>query len=94
MSQKLNPVVRYVCNIALGLDCLGNAFWGGSHVETISSRLGRIKAKNGGQIPWYRPARYLAVALDMIQKDHCENSIEKDPEDLQEIKDESIIDKP
>jgi hypothetical protein len=83
--------LRWGLNIALGFDQLGNTIWGGCPDETISSRLGRIKEKNGGKIPWYRPARYLAWALDKIQKDHCENAIEHDEE--QEIENESVFDK-
>ena len=87
----MNKVGRYFLNIALGLDQLGNTFWGGSPDETISSRLGRIKEANGGTIPMTRPwARALSWCLDKIQKDHCEQSIEHD--ELQQIRDESVFD--
>ena len=87
-----NKIGRYFLNIALGLDQLGNTFWGGCHDETISSRLGRIKTANGGKIPWSRPwPKIMDWALDKIDKNHSIKSIEKD--EFKQIKEESVFDK-
>lgn len=88
----MNPVFRYILNNLLALDQTWNVRFGGCPDETISSRLGRIKQKNGGKIPAYRPiARFLAWGLDKIQKNHCENAIETD--EAAEIREQSLFDK-
>jgi hypothetical protein len=70
-------IARYCYNILLSFDQLGNSMLAGDPDETISSRLGRIKATYGGRIPWTRPlARVTERALNVIQKNHAERSIE------------------
>lgn len=87
----MNKVARYFLNVALGLDQLGNALLAGCVDETISSRLGRIKAAHGGKIPWSRPwARMLDAGLDVIDRDHSIKSIEKD--EFAQIRAESVWD--
>jgi hypothetical protein len=92
-SKAVNPVARYSANVIIAMDQLGNALWGGSPDETISSRLGRIERHYGGRqnIPWYRGgARVLNWALDKIQKDHCVRAVEED--EMQQIRQESVFD--
>jgi hypothetical protein len=64
-------------NVLVSLDQLGNSVLAGDPDETISSRLGRIKAKYGGTIPWTRPvARIAERILNKIQRRHVEQSVE------------------
>jgi hypothetical protein len=87
----MNPVVRYLLNLALGLDRLGNAICGGSSGETMSSHMGRIKEAHGGSIPWTRPfAKIVDAGLNVLQKDHSEHAIERD--EFNQIREESVID--
>jgi hypothetical protein len=80
---------RWAMNILLSIDQLGNSLLGGDPDETISSRLGRIKLKWGGKIPWSRPvARLTELVLNRIDKDHCVEAIEQDEGD------KGIIDRP
>jgi hypothetical protein len=68
---------RWAMNILLSLDQLGNSVLGGDPDETISSRLGRIKLKWGGAIPWTRPvAKITDWLLDRIDKNHSIDAIE------------------
>ena len=72
-------IARWPMNILLSLDQLLNSVLGGDPDETVSSRLGRIKVKFGGRIPWTRPvARLTDMVLDWIQKGHSIKAIEKD----------------
>lgn len=72
-------VGKYLLNIAISIDQFGNTITGGDPDETISSRLGKIKMKHGGSIPWYRPvARFLDWGLDKIDPDHSVDAIEED----------------
>jgi hypothetical protein len=77
--KKVNPFARYILNNLLAIDQGMNAIAGGDEDETISSRLGKIQAAHGGEIPVYRPwARLIAHCLDALQKDHCKKAIEAD----------------
>ena len=70
---------RWVMNALISIDRLGNSLLGGDPDETISSRLGRIKVKWGGKIPWTRPvARITDWLLDKIDKNHSVDAIEGD----------------
>lgn len=72
-------VWKYISNIFLSLDQMGNVLLGGDFDETISSRLGKIKAHYGGRIPWYRPlARATDKWLDLLDPGHSIRSIEED----------------
>ena len=85
----MKKIGRYFVNILLSIDQLGNSVLLGDPDETISSRLGRIKEKWGGEIPWRRPvSRFTAWWLNKIDKNHVENAIERD-----EGKD-GLVDKP
>ena len=71
--------MKWFYNILIGLDQLGNAVLGGDPDETISSRIGKLKRKHDGRIPWYRPLSKLTDwALDKIDTDHSIDAIEED----------------
>jgi len=87
----MNKATRYLLNIALGFDQLGNTVLGGSPDETISSHIGRIKRHYGGTIPWSRPfAKITDAWLNVIDKNHSLDAIEHD--EAEQIKRESIFD--
>lgn len=68
---------RYLRNVAVGVDQLGNALLAGDPDETVSSRLERLRVKHGGRIPWHHPwARLLARALETIDPGHLARSLE------------------
>ena len=65
-------VGRFLMNLLVLLDELGNTLTLGSPDETISSRA--AKARNAGK-KW---GCVLCKVLDWLQKDHCTNSLEPD----------------
>jgi hypothetical protein len=68
---------RYLMNVLISLDQLGNSILAGDPDETISSRLGRIKQKWGGRIPWTRPVSKLTDwLLDRLDRNHSLEAIE------------------
>lgn len=68
---------KYLYNIAIALDETLNAILTGDPSETISSRLGKLRARYHGTIPWkYWYARILAATLDAIDPGHCDDSID------------------
>jgi hypothetical protein len=70
---------KYLLNILIGIDQLGNTILGGDPDETISSRLGKLKVKHGGSIPWYRPlSKIVDWGLDKIDPHHSIDAIEED----------------
>jgi len=70
---------QYIINVLLGIDQLGNAILGGDPDETISSRLGKLKVRHSGTIPWYRPVSGLVdYLLDKIDPNHSIDAIEED----------------
>ena len=70
---------KYIVNILIGIDQLGNTILGGDPDETISSRLGKLKMKHGGSIPWYRPlSKIVDWGLDKIDPHHSIDAIEED----------------
>ena len=62
---------RYLWNIFIGLDQLGNVLIGGDPDETISSRSGKIQHKS-------KLAYWLCRALHVLDPNHCRDSIEHD----------------
>lgn len=69
---------KYLINILIGADQFLNCLWGGDPDETVSSRLGRIKLKNMGKIPWSRPwPKVVDWGLDLIDKNHSIDAIEE-----------------
>jgi hypothetical protein len=68
---------RYVKGLLLGLDQLGNTIWAGDEDETISSRLGKLKALSRVTGRPMRPGpRLLAWILNRIEDRHVEKAIE------------------
>jgi hypothetical protein len=73
---------RYIMNVLISLDQLGNSILLGDPDETISSRIGRIKTKWGGKVPWTRPVTRLTDwILDKLDKNHSLDAIEPDEGD-------------
>ena len=72
-------VKKYLINILIGIDQLGNTLAGGDPDETISSRLGKMKLRYGGSIPWRRPlSKSIDWALNKIDPSHSIDAIEED----------------
>lgn len=70
---------KYFINILLGFDQFANTILAGDPDETISGRLGRIKVKHGGTIPWYRPfSKITDWGLNKIDPGHSIDAIEPD----------------
>ena len=70
---------KYLLNILISIDQLGNTITGGDPDEIISSRLGKLKQRHGGTIPWRRPvARIIDWGLDKIDANHSIDAIEAD----------------
>ncbi|MFH2011696.1 MAG: hypothetical protein ABIJ37_03175 [Pseudomonadota bacterium] len=70
---------KWLFNILLSIDQFGNTLFGGDPDETISSRLGKMKKKHGGKIPWYRPlSKIIDYGLDTIDPNHSIDAIEED----------------
>jgi hypothetical protein len=76
-------VGRYVNSVAIGLDQMVQVVMSpimsgkvGDPDETISSRLGRMKLKYGGRIPWWRPlSKIIDLGLDKIDPNHSIDAI-------------------
>lgn len=70
---------KYILNVLISIDQLGNTLAGGDPDETISSRLGKLKLKHGGTIPWTHPlARIIDAGLEAIDLNHSIDAIEAD----------------
>ncbi|MCM3413509.1 hypothetical protein [Metabacillus litoralis] len=63
---------QYIWNVLISIDQLANTLLGGDPDETISSRAGK-RARKGDRL-----SILLCKFLNMIDKGHCEKSIEKD----------------
>lgn len=64
----MQALKRYAKNVLIGIDQLANTVFGGSPDETISSRLWRYRSNP--------VAAFWVKFLDLLQKDHCKNSLE------------------
>lgn len=73
-------VCKYVWNVLIAFDQFCNALLAGDPDETISSRLGKWAAKyEHTPDNWrYRVAKSVCFLLHLIDKNHCEESVEKD----------------
>ncbi len=70
---------KWLLNVLISIDQFGNTIMGGDPDETVSSRLGKMKLKYGGQIPWHHPlARLTDIILDKIDSNHSVDAIEPD----------------
>lgn len=85
IDQNLNGLImkniinKWVLNILISIDQLGNTIFGGDPDETISSRLGKLKIRHGGKIPWHRPlSKIVDWVLDKIDPQHSIEAIEED----------------
>jgi hypothetical protein len=75
----MKRIGRYMLNVLLSLDQLGNSLLCGDPDETISSRIGRIKRKWNGRIPRWRVfTRVTDWALEKIDPGHSIDAIEDD----------------
>lgn len=71
----------YFRQVALGLDLLLNAVTGGHAGETVSSRLGKRKLRNGGVLywrDWGGLAKPLDGFLNLFEPYHSLRSIQED----------------
>jgi hypothetical protein len=70
-------VKTYVLNLLLAIDRLLNAIMLGDSRETVSSRIGRIKLANGGNVPKKRPLLFVIDSmLETIDDNHSIDAIE------------------
>jgi len=70
---------KYLINILISVDQLFNTLLGGDPDEVYSSRLGKLKVKHGGKIPWRRPvSKMIDWGLDKIDPNHSIDAIEED----------------
>lgn len=72
MGKWLTNLWRYLWNLFIAVDQLVNTILGGYPDETISSRMGK-RARKGDRL-----AICFCKTLDVLEKDHCEKSIERD----------------
>ena len=76
---------RYILNILLALDCMLNAVLGGDYRETMSGRMGKLLrawGENKSNAGRYRIAKSICFLLSLIDKGHCEKSIQKNEPDI------------
>jgi hypothetical protein len=74
----------YFWDILISLDQLLNTVTGGYPDETISSRLGKLKVRQGGELYWNNwcgIARPLDTVLNWIDPGHSVDAIEHDEGD-------------
>lgn len=76
---------KYVWNIFLAIDQLGNAMAGGNPDETISSRLGRWAYRHDNAF-----ARAICSVLDLLDPGHCSGSIEQDRDQARAFDDRPV----
>jgi len=79
VKDIMNKIGKYILNFLISIDQLGNTIAGGDPDETISSRLGKMKLRYGGRIPWYRPlSKIVDWGLDKLDPNHSIDAIEHD----------------
>lgn len=69
--KKECKICKYVWNVLIAIDQLGNALTGGDPDETISSRAGKVEDQS-------RWAKVLCWFLNKLDTNHCKKSIEED----------------
>ncbi|MCH9053107.1 MAG: hypothetical protein IIA72_18950 [Proteobacteria bacterium] len=62
---------KWIHNILVGIDQFANTIIGGDPDETISSRAGKARRKG----KWW--ARALCWGLNVIDRGHCEDSVDE-----------------
>lgn len=70
LKRHLPAIKRYARNVLVSIDQLVNTLFFGDPDETISSRA----YKNRASKPWW----CLCVLMNMLDKNHCEESVELD----------------
>ncbi len=72
----LAAVGSYFLGIALGVDVLAASIIPGARYKTtLSYRIGKLKNRHGGKIPWTRPVgRILDVMLEAVDPGHSLDS--------------------
>lgn len=70
---------RYVFNLLIAIDQLGNTLIGGYPDETISSRAGKGALR--GSVFWTFAATFIDILFLPFERDHCRKSIEYDEGD-------------
>jgi len=72
-------VGAYGLNVLISLDQLLNTICLGDPDETISSRVGKIRERHGGNIPWTSPvAKIIDRTCEIFDKNHTLEAIEYD----------------
>ena len=75
----MSKLGKYCLNFLISIDQFGNVLVGGDPDETISSRLGKLKRRYGGKIPWKRPlSKIIDWGLNKIDPGHSTDAIEND----------------
>ncbi len=74
MRKVLRVVGKYIFNILVAIDQLGNALLAGDPDETISSRVGKRVVAGTATLPEI----YLAGVLDWLDPNHVVDAIERD----------------
>jgi len=73
------PLSLWSIRVLIALDQLLNAILCGDQDETVSSRLGKLKLRHGGSIPWSHPlARAADAILEVLDPGHTIDAIEWD----------------
>lgn len=67
-------IKKYLLNIAISFDQLFNTVLGDDPDEVYSSRLGKLKLKHGGTIPWRKPLSKI-ICIDAIELDEGKDAI-------------------
>ena len=73
LGNAVPLVWRYFWNILIAIDQLANTLLAGDPDETISSRAGKLVNRRDCTFCYW-----LCRALHILDKDHCEKSIEPD----------------
>lgn len=70
---------RYLLNVLIGFDQLGNSFAGGNPDETVSSRTHKAALAGKRRAIFFEALINLIFALPpMSERSHCEQSVEWD----------------
>lgn len=68
--------LKYIFNVLVAIDQLGNALIGGDPDELISSKMGKyLMTAKKGTFKWYI-AMAICVPLNFFDKNHCIDAIE------------------
>jgi len=69
----------YLLNVLISVDQLVNTIAAGDPDETISSRVGKVRERHGGQIPWSSPlCKIIDSTCEIFDKNHTLEAIERD----------------